>query len=122
MKILFALLLLLGSLTVHAQVVPFVYKGGLISTRGPVPIGGDFVLSANHVQGTFSAVTSVDCTAIEAFIGTIDSRGRVRGTSTLYGYPIVGQFRTRNGYYTFTGRIAGGSFNYRVQASVGVFP
>ncbi len=119
MKTLLTLALLLLAVTAPAQIV---YKGGLISTKGPLPVGGDFVLDLNPATGYFVATTSVDCQVIEGFIGVVDSRGRFTGSSTINGYPIRGQLRVRHGYATLTGFINAGAFRYKLHASAGVFP
>lgn len=118
MKFLLAFLLL--SAAAHAQIVT--YKGGLMSTHGPVPIGGDYVMDVNLANNTFVATTSVDCTPIEAFTGSYDAKGKLTGHSMTFGYPISGKFKLKNGYLTFTGRVDAGTFKYKIQCAVGVFP
>jgi hypothetical protein len=114
------LVLLLCATRVPAQLIA--YKGGLISTRAPAPVGGDYVMVVNTITSTFIATTSVDGNVIDGFYGVYDSRGKLRGVSSRGTLPITGQFKFKNGYLTFVGRILAPNAAYKVQATVGVFP
>jgi hypothetical protein len=95
------------------------FKGGMLSTRCFLPVGGDFVMDL-HITGLFVATVSVDCAPQTYFTGTVFSDGKVQGQDPQ-GRLLVGRIRQKNGYPTFVGRITGGPCTYKVQSVAGYF-
>ena len=111
MKALLLLCLLAGA--AGAQILPGRYSGGIISTRCPVPVGGQLLLDVIPGVQVRLRLIDNDQTTLDT-IAALDSRGRFH-LRQFDGTTMTGRLRYNSRYVYFRGTGRDPNCRYKFQ-------